>query len=374
MQLYFTWFIPQSALMFVTYLSAGMYMAFNELHFTRKRLIASLLIISVFFYEQLVVYPVSFTAVSYLISRVLFLLLLIFSSEECLRQFLKLIIQVTAWMILISLFFWILFLIGVPLPHYSTLTNNYYKHSVYFFFILNGDPGQLLPRFAGLFLEPGHLGSTACLLLFLNGVTLRKWQNVVFLVAVILSLSLAAYGLLVGSIALYLITSTRNGWLKMLPYIIVLAGVVAFFSGYRGGENAINQKILMRLVFENGEMVGNNRTSQVFDSQYNRFIKSKDAIFGMGRSVNENTHSSTGLLHGTASWKRYIFLRGYVGCALLLMFLFYYLHAYPSKLGLAFMIIYLVCNIIRDYPIDELWLYLVIASLPVYRQDKLSME
>ena len=121
-------------------------------------------------------------------------------------------------------------------------------------------------------------------------------------------------------------------------------------------------------------MVGNNRTSQVFDSQYNRFIKSKDAIFGMGRSVNENTHSSTGLLHGTASWKRYIFLRGYVGCALLLMFLFYYLHAYPSKLGLAFMIIYLVCNIIRDYPIDELWLYLVIASLPVYRQDKLSME
>ena len=65
-----------------------------------------------------------------------------------------------------------------------------------------------------------------------------------------------------------------------------------------------------------------------------------------------------------------------MGCILLLVFLFYYLKIFPSKTGGAFLIIYIVCNMIRDYPLDELWLYLVIAFLPVcrYEYDKLLLR
>ena len=94
----------------------------------------------------------------------------------------------------------------------------------------------------------------ASMLLFLNGVSLRKWQNIVFLIATILSLSLAAYGLLVGGIVLYLITKSKRGYLKIIPYIVGLAGLVVFFTEYNGGDNPVNEKILSRLVFEDGEI------------------------------------------------------------------------------------------------------------------------
>ena len=370
MQLYFTWFMYQSLLIVMIILSTSLYLKFNKPCITRQRLIAAFLIIAVLSYELIFVYPSTFVAGIYMFSRMLFVVVLIFSRVEYLRSFLKLVVHVTAFLILISLVFWVLFLLGVPLPHYSTLTNNYYEHTVYYFFILNGDAGQLIPRFAGLFLEPGHLGSMASMLLFLNGVSLRKWQNIVFLIATILSLSLAAYGLLVGGIVLYLITKSKRGYLKIIPYIVGLAGLVVFFTEYNGGDNPVNEKILSRLVFEDGEIAGNNRTSQWFDMQYDKYLESPNTVLGIGREAYNE------VLIGTASWKRYFFVRGYVGCILLLVFLFYYLKIFPSKTGGAFLIIYIVCNMIRDYPLDELWLYLVIAFLPVcrYEYDKLLLR
>ena len=79
----------------------------------------------------------------------------------------------------------------------------------------------------------------------------------------------------------------------------------------------------MRLVFENGEMAGNNRTSVAFDNAYDSYIKSERVFTGMGRDVMAAESGVVGILNGTATWKRYFFLRGYVGCVLLLFFLFY---------------------------------------------------
>lgn len=371
MQLYITWFIPLSFTMILTLLSSWLYMAYGKFLVTKKRFVASVLITFVFIYEGLMVYPIGVVSSLYLFSRLWFIILLIFSITDNLNCFLKLIINATALLIMLSLVFWVFFLIGIPLPHYSTVTNDYYNHTVYYFFLLNGDENQLVPRFAGLFLEPGHLGSTASMLLFLNGMTMRKWQNVVFLVATILSLSLAAYGLLIGSIALHIMVKTRGGYLKIIPYIIALVAIAVFFMEYKGGDNPVNQKILMRLVFEDGQMSGSNRTSGIFDRQYEKYLGTYDTILGMGRSARENT-STTGTLFGTASWKRYFFIHGYIGSALLLIFLFYYLYIFRSKSGFAFLLIYLICNMIRDYPIDELWLYLVLTALPSYRYGLLK--
>lgn len=365
MQLYITWFIPQSALIFISFLSLIFYLQYNKLYVTKKRLLAVIIISTALLYEGLNIYPLSFLSWLQLFTRIILVSVLIFSQYHFLYKALKFVIRVTAVMILVSLIFWILYLIDIPMPHYSVVTNNYYNHVVYYFFLLN--EGSLIPRFAGLFLEPGHVGSTACLLFFLNGVTLKKWENVVFLIAIFLSLSLAAYGLLVGCIGLHLLIKSKKSLLKLIPYLAVLVLISVFFSNYNGGDNPVNEKILMRLVFEDGEMAGNNRTSEAFDYAYDRYLKSDKVLTGMGREVMV-AESRVGVLHGTASWQRYFFLRGYVGCALLLFFLFYYLYVYPTKRGFAFLIIYLVCNMIRDYPLDELWLYLMVMSLPVYRK------
>lgn len=368
MQLYFTWFIPQSFLTFISFISLVFYLPYNKLYVTNKRLLSVILISIIFVYEGLKIYPISILSWMQLSSRIILVSVLIFSKYDFLYKALKFIIRVTAIIILVSLIFWVMYLIGVQLPHYFVTTNNYYDHSVYYFFLLNN--GSVIPRFAGLFLEPGHVGSTACLLLFLNGLTLKKWENVIFIIAILLSLSLAAYGLLIGCIGLHLFIKSKKAFLKLIPYLVVLFLLVIFFSNYNGGDNPINEKILMRLVFENGEMAGNNRTSVAFDNAYDSYIKSERVFTGMGRDVMAAESGVVGILNGTATWKRYFFLRGYVGCVLLLFFLFYYFYAYSTKRGFAFLILYLVCNMIRDYPLDELWLYLMVISLPVYSKIK----
>lgn len=366
MQLYITWFLPQTVLIFISFLSLIFYLQYNKLYVTKKRLCSTILISLALLYEGVTIYPVSFLSWIQLLSRIILVSVLIFSQFHFLSRALKFIIRVTAILILVSLIFWVMYLIGIQLPHYSVVTNNYYDHSVYYFFLLNN--GSVIPRFAGLFLEPGHVGSTACLLFFLNNVTLKKWENIVFLIAIFLSLSLAAYGLLVGCIGLHLLIKSKKACLKLVPYLVVLLLTSIFFSNYNDGDNPINEKILMRLVFEDGKMAGNNRTSQAFDYAYDRYLKSDRVFTGMGRDVMVSG-SKVGVLHGTASWKKYFFLRGYIGCTLLLTFLFYYLYSYPTKQGFAFLIIYLVCNMIRDYPLDELWLYLMVISLPVYTKN-----
>lgn len=366
MQLYITWLLPQTVLIFISFLSLIFYLQYNKLYVTKKRLFSTILISLALLYEGVTIYPVSFLSWIQLLSRIILVSVLIFSQFHFLSRALKFIIRVTAILILVSLIFWVMYLIGIQLPHYSVVTNNYYDHSVYYFFLLNN--GSVIPRFAGLFLEPGHVGSTACLLFFLNNVTLKKWENIVFLIAIFLSLSLAAYGLLVGCIGLHLLIKSKKACLKLVPYLVVLLLTSIFFSNYNDGDNPINEKILMRLVFEDGKMTGNNRTSQAFDYAYDRYLKSDRVFTGMGRDVMVSG-SKVGVLHGTASWKKYFFLRGYIGCTLLLTFLFYYLYSYPTKQGFAFLIIYLVCNMIRDYPLDELWLYLMVISLPVYTKN-----
>ena len=136
MQLYFTWLIPQTALILLYFFASFLFVATNKQCVTRNRFVASLLIVSVFLYEGLFVYPNTFGGWIYLLARSILVITLICSSSDYMASLLKLIIRVTAIIILVSLVFWGLFLAGVPLSHYRTETNDFYEHTVYYFFIL----------------------------------------------------------------------------------------------------------------------------------------------------------------------------------------------------------------------------------------------
>ena len=245
----------------------------------------------------------------------------------------------------------------------------YYYHTIYYLFNLNGDPDlQLVPRFAGFFLEPGHLGTMCVFLLCINRFRLREFGNKILLAGVLFSLSLAAYGLLVGAVIIYFIQMRKIIWIIIFGSLFATVGIISYF--YNNGDNVLYQMIFHRIEFEDGEMVGNNRTSMYFDAEFDKYLSSSKVWTGMGRDAfGSEKNANQNITIGCAGYKRYFFIRGVLGTVLLLLFLVAYYWNYRSIWTLGFLIVFIVGNLIRDYPLKPIWLYLFILSLPILKLE-----
>lgn len=281
--------------------------------------------------------------------------------DRILSVFIKTVKVLTA----IALVGWIMFLAGIPLPHYTDTSDPYYIHTIYFLFNLNGYPEtQIIPRFAGQFLEPGHCGTMCIFILYIEKFNLKKIGNIVLLLGVLLSLSLAAYGLLVGAVILTLYNQRRYFSLLIMFSLFIAIGLGAMV--YNGGDNALNNAIVARLEMdEDGNIAGNNRTSGSFDKAYEKFLQSDSIWLGIGADAfGEHEDGSDNITMGCASYKRYFFLRGIIGSSFVIFFLLFYLWKYRSKQAFGFFIVYLTANAIRDYPTMEMWMYLYLMAIP----------
>lgn len=377
MRLYFTWGLSKMLVYSLAFAACLFFMAGHSKYFlktTYSNLALSFLLAIVYYYEMIAISEVGVLSFIIVFISVFCSIFLILSNIETKQLLLNFIIKGTAIIVLISLVGWGLFLIGVSLPHYYDETDIFYNHTVYYLFLLNGTPTeQIIPRFAGLFLEPGHIGTICVFLLAVNKFSIKKWENIIFFLAVLLSLSLAAYGLLIGGLALYLFLKSKKGFFQMLLLLLLFAGLWSFAQEYNNGDNYLNQKIFVRLVFEGGEMAGANRTTSFFDQQFNSFLETSKVWFGSGREVFDE-NGLPNLLNGCAGWKRYFFLRGIVGCALLLFFLISYYWKYRSPQGLNFLIIFIVANLIRDYPLREYWIFIYILIIPLLHAKCMELK
>ena len=186
---------------------------------------------------------------------------------------------------------------------------------------------------------------------------------------------LAAYGLLIGGVALYIFYNTKRGMIYVTVFSLFIAVVWIISINYNSGENYLNKRIFERLIFEDGEMMGANRTTDFFQTRFDRYVVSSDIWFGVGRDAfDAKGTSTTNILNGCAGWKRFYFLRGVVGCFLLLLFLFSYWRKYPSSKAGAFLILFLVANMIRDYPLREYFLFIYLLAIPVLYQRKVEFK
>ena len=270
---------------------------------------------------------------------------------------------------------WFLYLVGIPLPHYYSDTSDYYSHEVYYLFIVgaNNILEELLPRFCGMFLEPGHIGSTCCLLLFINRFNFRDKSNYIYLLSIIFSLSLAAYCLLFIGLCLHFFLKGVH-IIKYILFMGVLAGILYILGlTYNDGDNILNEKILSRLVVVDGELSGDNRTSMLFDAYYEDWLKHGDIINGYGKEAYGEGNEAKNILHGCASFKRFFFINGIMGVILVLVLYWHLFYKYRSSQGWGFFILLVICNMIRDYPFRLMWLYLfilgtVVLSLPERKQ------
>lgn len=360
--------IPESLVYFFALILFIFYIRLNIKRFRKTSLfkITSIFWITVIlWYDKFIVGTFDILGYICLCITILGATVLILTTDKVKLWILAFFTSCTQFIVAIGLFGWILYLLKVPMPHYTDFSDAYYIHTIYYLFNMNGLPDlQLVPRFAGPFLEPGHLGTMCVFLLYLNRFALKKMGNIVLLVGVLFSLSLAAYGLLLGSIVIYLYQQRKFLWISLILGIFLSFGLGAMI--YNGGDNALNTAIVMRLeVNDDGEIAGNNRTSMAFDSAYARFLKSNQIWTGVGSAAfGTHENGTDNITLGCASYKRYFFLRGIIGSMLIVIFLLFYCLYYRSSWSFGFFIVYLVANLIRDYPTMEMWMYLYLMAIP----------
>lgn len=336
--------------------------------FTGFAAMSSLLFFIIYLYERIALGNVKVLSLFGMMTSILGGVLIIQGSLKEKRSVYNAFQYTIAIMLGVALIFWILYLIGFPLPHYSDNSDPFYKYEMYPFFniVVGTNEVEILPRFAGPFLEPGHNATICVFLLYINGFRLKDPVNIVLLLSVLFSLSLAGYGLLIGAVLLYMLYKRK--YVSMLLMTAVFLGIGIGSAYYLRGENPVYVIVFSRLEMnENGDdIVGNNRTSMVFDLNYAKFLKSDKIWTGMGkRAFGSKEDGSDNVTIGSAGVKRYIFIRGYVGLALILIFILYYWAHYRAISTFSFLIIYIVANLIRDYPTKEMWMYLFLLGMPL---------
>ncbi len=363
MQLYFTWRMPLSIVNFACALVLLFYLL--NMRISRQSVWVIMLLVVNFIYNYthntILFGFLSFLNLNALIIISIFVVL---SSVNFKIKLLRAFDLFLKCICCISLVGWLLYLVGIPLPHYYLDTTDYYSHEVYYLFVVGANNIlDLIPRFCGMFLEPGHIGSTCCLLLYINGFNFKDKSNYIYLFSIILSLSLAAYCLFFIGICLHYFLMGKH-ILKYILFLGVTVFVFYFISlTYNDGDNIFNEKIFSRLEIVDGQLSGDNRTSMLFDAYYEDWLKSGDVINGYGRKAYGEGDGASNILHGCASYKRFFFVNGIIGSVLVLALYWSLFYRYRSRQGWGFFALFVICNMIRDYPFRLMWLYLFILGI-----------
>lgn len=191
--------------------------------------------------------------------------------------------KVMACLMCVSIPFYIMFLMRIPLPHYHISNDELlYSYENYIFFLLDDRfIMSIIPRFHSVFLEPGHLGTACAFLLLVQINHWRKWYNIVLFITTLMTFSLAAYVLLIMIMFLSAWMRRKAILGKIVILLAVLATTVTVSLLYNKGDNMVNMLIVQRLTIDdNGKLSGDNRVTETFEKEFDKFIVSDDVMFG----------------------------------------------------------------------------------------------
>lgn len=262
-----------------------------------------------------------------------------------------------ACLMCVSIPFYILFLLGFHLPHYHIVNEELmYSYENYRFFLLDDrSVFILIPRFHSVFLEPGHLG-TACTFLMLTQIgKWKKWYNIVLFVTTIITFSLAAYVLLVMAYFSSVWLKRKSIARKILILISFLAAVTLISIFYNKGQNLVNQLIVQRLTINSdGKLEGDNRVTDLFQREYDKFLKSDDILIGKEYQLGK-------FGWGNAGFRVFIYSNGLIGLFLFIVFYIAMIYHSDDKRGKIVMLIIVFASfIVRATPIAYYYI------LPMY--------
>lgn len=264
----------------------------------------------------------------------IFFFLFIVNDEEKIKV-LCLISKLLACILLPSLLFFVLYILGLDLPHISVSFNDgEYNYENYFFFLLDDRSALIdIPRFHSVFLEPAHIGVTSVMLLLAQSFDLKKWYNIVLLVTIILTFSLAAY-LLLGLGFYFTKIIYKNFFVYSSVIVLLLLSSYFIAISYNNGDNMFNNLIFERLIVEDGKLSGDNRVGDQFLSEYENFVKTDKVFWGVSKSDILNKFEG-----GNAGYRVYIYQYGIFGVLLSFLFYLFTANGYDKKISLMLLLL-----------------------------------
>ena len=258
------------------------------------------------------------------------LISLILLKEEYLKDLFETFQKVLAPILGLGALFWIAHLFGYDLPYQNisfgvretsqgdlvdqyTFQNHYlYLVNISWMMDINANIPSYF-RFSSIFLEPGYTAVLVMYLLYLNHFEFKYRRNQVYLLTLLLTLSLAGFILTLFAFIAHKLQNSSKRVTTLVGIGLLLTFGYIFFTNYNGGHNAINETIIERLQYdEENRFVGNNRTSEAMDAQFDAFLVSPDIIFGL-RDKN--------LLEFGVGYKAYLLMNGIIGMILFIVYL-----------------------------------------------------
>jgi hypothetical protein len=198
-------------------------------------------------------------------------------------------------------------------------------------------------RLCGLFNEPGYFGTILALVLIADNINLKKTSNIIMFVAGILTFSLAFFILVIFT---FLIKGIRTR--KMAIFLVLISAVLLIALPVLIEKVPDVENLVTRFTFEDGEWVGNNRSSNVVDITFEKMYKDgSNSLFGYGSGYTKYLDET-----GTSSYKGFIIDFGFVGA-----FIFW---------GLLFTAAYL--QIRRSYNKKTLYLFVICFFMSIYQR------
>lgn len=297
-------------------------------------------------------------------------------SVDEMKYLLKVITNCFVVILIISLFGWILYLIGFPLPYTGPIyhSNGYHIYYDYYFFTTQANMGGDYERFSSVFLEPGQMATPCAFLFHLNTRNDRvfRFRNVIMLVAIIMSLSLIAYGLLLFSIVANQLTRSNSRYKvpTMVLTLSLLGGLFLYFS--TNEDTAIYARIISRLEYdeESNTISGYNRTGDNFEIHYANLMQSSDKYFGARDQLTKGNNWTV----QASGYKKFIVNHGIVGLAIVLLLMLMLFWNNRSMASFVYVLIVVVAFLVRDLLTSPLWLTLAVIGTYIIGSEEIKVE
>ena len=232
-------------------------------------------------------------------------------------KYIKTIFTIVA---LFSLLIWLCNLFRISLPYYHYTPDFRYNsndnYRIYGFAVSlytgNTPVGGLMERVCGIFAEPGHFGIYIGYILAMSRFNFKSWQNLILLMAGVLTFSTAFYGILSLGI-LYRIVNDKciqydiKRIITVSSFLLIVFFIVGFSSFF---ETAIDRVVGGRHISSVSDLV-EARVTENSHEIFDEFLKKSDTLIGKGYYYKSSIQIT--------NWRGFLFSFGYIGLFIALM-------------------------------------------------------
>ena len=234
-----------------------------------------------------------------------------------------------AILLFVSLVFYVFFLFGISTtPTIIQYIDGRYVSFNYLFFIVRIDVVDFY-RFQSIFMEPGHLTMGLVPLIMANRFDLRNKYVLLLFIVELFTFSLAGYITMLIGYLLFNFTFRRLKYI-LVGFLFLYVAVLIFDK--TGNSEVLDKFLWNRLEFSNGDISGNNRTTEEFNRVYEGVINSSYRWLGKNNADIES-------FGGNSGYKKFIVTNGLIGLLAVLLLYGYNAIIYKRKDVMIFTVI-----------------------------------